>query len=445
MKPRVGLVVVGNEAESGLERAGWLLKTTKDRLAETSVDVVQEQNAILTDADAIQAGRRFREANTDLIVLIHATWVRDSIPYLLAQGSGSTLFLWGLPYPETYSLAAVQHFAGILRNRGIGFKYAYGLPSQDKVIEAIAKYARVVKLVKREIPYHIGLIGPRPTWRAFGAQDMTMGEWDLSELLRASIIHVEMSEFQETVLQMEDNRKKALIKRMQHEGKLPRTHEIEDKRLLRAAAEYLAIEEIRERYLLDAATIETYPYAWGFANLAASWLGDDRFVLETEGDLVRTTLMHLLVQLGTSPVMLGELAKTCPEDNLLYFGHAGSTALSLAESLDRVRFTAEGKAGCFVQFPLKELAEVTLVNLWQSPDSYNLFAGITASKGMTTEEWENMGGVSLAKLEVKWDVENPLDFFIAKGMEHHFLVVEGDLREDLIDLATLLNISTTSL
>ncbi len=445
MKPRVGLVVVGNEAESGLERAGWLLKTTRDRLAETSVDVVQEQNAILTDAGAIQAGRRFREANTDLIVLIHATWVRDSIPYLLAQGSGSTLFLWGLPYPETYSLAAVQHFAGILRNRGIGFKYAYGLPSQDEVIEAIAKYARVVKLVKREIPYHIGLIGPRPTWRAFGAQDMTMGEWDLDELLRTTVVHIEMDEFSNAVARVDGRCQRELLDRFKAEGRVPVAALIEEKRLLRAAAEYLAIEEIRERSLLDAATIEPYPSAWGSANLAASWLADDGFVLETEGDLVRTTLMHLLVQLGTSPVMLGELAKTCPEDNLLYFGHAGSMALSLAESLDRVRFTAEGKEGCFVQFPLKELAEVTLVNLWQSTDSYNLFAGIAASKGMTTKEWESMGGVSLAKLEVKWDVGNPIDFFIAKGMEHHFLVAEGDLREDLIDLATLLNISTTSL
>ena len=88
---------------------------------------------------------------------------------------------------------------------------------------------------------------------------------------------------------------------------------------------------------------------------------------------------------------------------------------------------------------------MTLVNLWQSSDSYNLFAGLAASRGMTTEEWESMGGVSLAKLEVKWGVENPLDFFIAKGMEHHFLIAEGDLREDLIDLAALLNISATSL
>jgi len=438
MKPRVGLAVVGNEAESGLERAGSLLKVASDHLRESNVDVILEQNTIVNEADAVQAARRFREAGVDLTVLIHATWTRDSIPYLFMQGTGNPIFLWAVPYPETYSLAAVQHFAGILRNRGIGFKYAYGLSSE--AIDTVVKYARVVKLVNRKIPYHIGLIVPRPTWRAFGPQDMTGGEWDLSELLHTCIVHIEMEEFQKTVGKVEISRQKVVVKEMKEGGRLPEAHVMEEERLLRAAAEYLAIKELRERYQLDAVTVATYPYMWGIVNLAASWLADEGFVVETEGDLVRTILMCLIGQLAVSPAALAELAKFDSEANVLYLGHAGSAAVSLAESLEAVKLVKAGSLGCFVQFPLKRMPEVTVVNLWQGAKNYSLFTGLAASRGMSLKEWEDMGGGFLAKLDPKWSVESMLDFFIAKGMEHHFVLAEGDLREELADLADLLGI-----
>lgn len=274
---------------------------------------------------------------------------------------------------------------------------------------------------------------------------MTNGEWELGELLRSCIIHIEMDEFLESVSHVDDSKQRALIQRIKDAGNLPSSSGVEEKRLLRAAAEYLAVEEIQDRYLLDAATIETYPYAWGLGNLAASWLADEGFVLETEGDLVRTTLMCMLNELSPSPSMLGELADIDPGKSLIYIGHAGSTALSLAQNIDEVRLTSEGEVGCFVQFPLKELDKVTLVNLWKDRDSYKMFAGLARSRSMGIKEWEDMGAVSLAKLEVEWDIDDTLAFFILEGMEHHFLVAAGDLREDLVDLAELLGIRTVSL
>jgi len=420
MNPRVGLVIIGNETESGLERAGSLLAEAIDQLERRGVVVIKHEGTVLTDAGAVEVGTRFRSENVDLAVLIHATWARDSIPYLISRCSGAPLFLWGLPYPETYSVAAVQHFAGILRNRGIGFKH-------------------------RVQPRHIGLIGPRSTWRAFGPQDMTPGEWDLGELFGASVIHIEMTEFLETVERVSLDRRKELVQAKASQGRLPAVEPGEEKRLLAAAAEALAIEELRGRYQLDAATIQTYPYAWGMANLAASWLGDDGFVLETEGDLARTTIMHLLGDLASAPPMLGELAHIGPENGSFYLGHAGSCALSLAASLDEVTVAGEGETGCFVQFPIRKMGKATLVNVWEDSDSYRLFTGQVECKGMSLEEWRRMGGGSLAKLEAAWAGEDLLSLLANAGMEHHFVLAEGDLREDLCDLAEFLGLLITTL
>ena len=445
MNSRVGLAIVGNETESGLERAGSLLTETGDQLERRGAVVIKHEETVLTDAGAVEAGTRFRSENVDLAVLIHATWARDSIPYLISRCSGAPLFLWGLPYPETYSVAAVQHFAGILRNRGIGFKLAYGTPSEDRICDAVDRYARVAKAVHRDRPRHIGLIGPRPTWRAFGPQDMTPGEWDLGELFGASMVHIEMTEFLESVERVSPDRRKELVQAKASQGRLPAVEPGDENRLLAAAAEALAIEELRDRYQLDAATIQTYPYAWGTANLAASWLGDDGFVLETEGDLARTTVMQILGDLSPTPAMLGELAHIGSEDGAFYIGHAGSCALSLAASLDEVTIAGEGETGCFVQFPIRKMDKATLVNVWDATDSYRLFAGQVECKGMTLEEWGRMGGVSLAKLEAAWAGDNLLSLLADAGMEHHFVLVEGDLREDLCDLAEFLGLFVTTL
>jgi len=445
MNPRVGLAIIGNETESGLERAGSLLAEAGDQLERRGIVVIKHEETVLGDAGAIEVGTGFRSENVDLAVLIHATWARDTIPYLISRCSGAPLFLWGLPYPETYSVAAVQHFAGILRNRGIGFKVAYGTPSEDQICDAVDRYACVAKVAHRDRPRHIGLIGPRSTWRTFGPQDMTPGEWDLGDLFGASVIHIEMTEFLETVERVSLDRRKELVQAKASQGRLPAVEPGEEKRLLAAAAEALAIEELRGRYRLDAATIQTYPYAWGMANLAASWLGDDGFVLETEGDLARTTIMHLLGDLTSTPRMLGELAHIGPENGTFYLGHAGSSALSLAASLDEVTVAGEGETGCFVQFPIRKMDKATLVNVWEASDSYRLFAGQVECKGMSLEEWRRMGGVSLAKLEAAWAGEDLLSLLANAGMEHHFVLAEGDLREDLCDLAEFLGLSATTL
>jgi len=445
MNPRVGLAIVGNETESGLERAGSLLAEAGNQLERRGVVVIKHEETVLGDAGAIEAGTRFRSEDVDLAVLIHATWARDSIPYLISRCSGAPLFLWGLPYPETYSLAAVQHFAGILRNRGIGSKLAYGTPSEDRICDAVDRYARVAKVAHRDRPRHIGLIGPRSTWRAFGPQDMTSGEWDLGELFGASVIHIEMAEFSETVERVSLDRRKEMVRVKASQGRIPAVKPGGENRLLAAAAEALAIEELRGRYGLDAATIQTYPYAWGTANLAASWLGDDGFVLETEGDLPRTTVMQILGDLSSAPSMLGELAHIGRESRTFYLGHAGSCALSLAARLDDVTVAGEGETGCFVQFPIRKMDKATLVNVWKDSDSYRLFAGQVECRGMPLEEWRRMGGVSLAKLEAAWAGKDLLSLFADAGMEHHFVLAEGDLREDLCDLAEFLGLLVTTL
>lgn len=439
--PRVGLVITGNTAESGLERADGIKKHLVLALEEAGLEVCLETTTITEDVAALSAGQKFREAGTDVIILVNATWTRDTIPYLLMQETACPLLLVGLPYPETYSLASLQHFAGLLSNTGQPFKAIYGDPMEPSIVDTIVNYSRVVKIACNKIPFRMGLIGPRSSWRAFGAQDMTDGEWELSNTVGATVIHIEMDEFVSIASRVSDDERETLIARLRTENRIPTIQEGEEHRLRTAAAEYIAIEKLRETYGLGCATIQTYPYSWGSANLAAAWLGDEGFMLETEGDLVRTALMAIIMQLSSRPSLLGELAHIETADELMYIGHAGSCALSLAENLAKVALPSEGESGCFVQFPLRKMPKSSLIAFWKKHGVPSLQVVPCTSVGMTTEEWMSLGGVSLAKLHSSAFHKDVLKSMISLGMEHHLIVSEGDLRESLENWARLRGIA----
>jgi L-arabinose isomerase len=439
--PRVGLVVSGNTAESGLERADGIRSTLSLALEKAGLEICLEKATVTEDVEALDAAKRLCAADADVIVLVNATWTRDTIPYLLMQETGRPLLLVGLPFPETYSLASVQHFAGLLCNAGKPFKAVYGDPADPAVVGQIADYSRVARLARGRVPFHMGLIGPRSSWRAFGAQDMTDGEWELSDVVGASILHIEMDEYRTLVDRIPAGRREALVNELREAGRVPAIASGEERRLLSAAAEYLAMEELRETYALDCATIETYPFSWGAANLAAAWLGDAGFVLETEGDLVRTALMSVIMRLTSKPSLLGELAHIQCEDGLVYVGHAGSCALSLAEGLADVVVACEGESGCFVQFPIRRMPEASLVAFWKRHGVPSLQVIPCESAGMASEEWAAMGAVSLAKLRADGFRKDVLASMVALGMEHHLVVSEGALGENLEDWARLRGIA----
>jgi L-fucose isomerase-like protein len=442
--PRVGLVITGNTAESGLERADGIRSHLLQALGEAGLEVCLEKATVTEDVAALNAAQRFRMAGTDLVILVNATWTRDTIPYLLMKETGCPLLLVGLPYPETYSLASLQHFASLLKNAGQPFKSLYGDPSDPEIAEAIVNYARVVKVARNKAPFRMGLIGPRSSWRAFGAQDMTDGEWELGNVVGSTIIHIEMDEFRSIVQGVSAEEIDALISRLRNNDRIPAIPESDQQRLQAAAAEYVAIEELQKIYGLSCATIQTYPNSWGSANLAAAWLADEGFILETEGDLVRTALMSVIMQLSSKPSLLGELAHIERSEGLVYVGHAGSCGLSLAQSLGEVAIANEGEVGCFVQFPIRQMPAASLIAFWKRHGVPSLQVIPCESVGMTKEEWTAMGGVSLAKLRSDAFHEDVLDSMVSLGMEHHLIVSEGALGEALEDWAHLRGVAVVA-
>ncbi len=147
-KPKVALVAMASKFESGGERAEEILKEAIKYLEKKGMEVNAYEKTVWDPADAFTAVDYLSKNQPDLLVMLHITWVLDSLQYIFVNNLKCPIVLWGIPYPETFSIGCVQHFGSILWEHGFNYKYVYGLPQDADLINKIAKYANIAQIYK---------------------------------------------------------------------------------------------------------------------------------------------------------------------------------------------------------------------------------------------------------------------------------------------------------
>ena len=437
VKSKVALVAMASKFESGGQRAEEILKGAIKYLEKNGLEVYTYEKTVWDPSDAFKAVDYFSTQQPDLLVLLHITWVLDSLPYIFINNLKCPVILWGIPYPETFSIGCVQHFGSILWEHGFNYKYVYGLPENADLIKEITRYATTAKLYKKLSSLRIALIGPRQTWRVAGSQDMTSEEWEFSKKFGVTIIHLEMDEVLERAKKQEKSVAEKTLLKFKKEQRMGKAVAGEEN-LLYAAKVYLATKEIFEHYTLDAAAAECYPKFGGLINLPSSWLADEGIVLDTEGDIGHTVLMTILNQLKPGPTVLAEIGSI--KGKIIYLAHEGSSAHSITENISKVQISPSGDLGTFVGTPLKSMPEVTIVNLCGRENTYRMLVAKVSTEEVTYQEWVDGGSKFFAKVNLGANALDKFNQMLAEGVDHHFLLKEGDLVEHLVDLCDLLKI-----
>jgi len=436
----VGLIGMASHAESGGQRAESLVEQAKDALESKGLLVHVAGKIVWDAADALQVADELAEAEPDLLVLVHATWVLDSLQYLLVKGTDTPVALWAVPYTETFSLGCVQHFASVLRQNGLVCHHVYGLPDDEAVVEELWRCARAGKACRLVRRSRVGLIGPRQTWRVAGPQDMTMEEWSLSKALGATIVHVEMDELLSVIEAQSSVRARQVIDEKRSAGALG-VVEVDEARLLYAAKTHLAVKALFERYRLTAAAAECYPNYSGLVNLPSSWLADEGYVLDTEGDIGHALVASAMAVLGGGPVALAEIGSLDVTGNALCLAHEGSSAHSLAKSVRDVHIAPGGINGTIVGFPIKPMPAVTLANLSGEAGKYRLFVATGSTLPVSHEEWVASGSKFVARVRPDSDAASLVQMMLDEGVDHHLLLKEGDISKELGVMCRFLGIT----
>jgi len=438
-KSKVALIALASHDESGGERGEIIVQNAKKNLEQRGLEVVKTNPKIVWDAcDALKVVDQLSKTKPDLVVLIHITWVCDSLQYIFVNNMKCPVVLWAIPYAETFSIGCVQHFGSVLWEHNISYKYVYGLPEDKELISKICNFVNVANVYKNLKKTKVALIGPtRQTWRVAGSQDMTSEEWEFSKKFGITIIHIDIDELLSNAENQKIEDAKEVIQNMKSKKRLGKV-EVDEECLIYQAKVYLGIKELFRKYSLTAATAECYPRYGGLVNLPSSWLADEGLVLDTEGDIGHTTLMVILNQLSLGPTALAEAGEV--KGNCIYLAHEGSSAHSLAEDVTKVHILPGGEKGTVVGVPFKAMPEVTMTDICGRENSYRMLVAKGSTEHVTEEEWIKGGRKFFAKVNLGDETLKKFEKMLSEGVDHHLLLKEGDLTSQLSDLCDILSI-----
>ncbi len=438
MKPKVAVVAVANHFESGGERWETLLTGVAKKLEAQGFEVTAASKMVWDAADAIEIVNQFKTNEPDILVIVHVTWVCDTIQYLFLNNLKCPTVLWAIPYTETFSLGCVQHFGSILVENGISFDWVYGLPEDEKVVTKVKRLALSGAIAAKMKNAKIALIGPRQTWRVSGPQDMSMEEWDFSKKFGTTIVHIEMDELISAAEIFSDGDADAVLDQMKKTNRIG-TVTADESRMRYAAKVYMGVKKLFGRYDLTAAAAECYPMYSGLVNVPSSWLSDECIILDTEGDIGHTFLMTAMYEMGVrGPVALGEIGGIDYENSVLELAHEGSTAHSMAEDVSKVHIQ-NGGDGTMVGVPFKPLPAVTLAHMCGTGGNYRMMIMKGSTLEISHEKWASEGSKLLVRAKVG-NAEDAFNKIIAAGLDHHILVKEGDVTLQLEDLCNIFGI-----
>jgi L-fucose isomerase-like protein len=290
----------------------------------------------------------------------------------------------------------------------------------------------------------IVLAGPRQTWRVAGPQDMTIEEWDFSRNLGPTILHMEMEEITDEAEKISDEAAEQTLASLKNRtGKVLATHET----MVWMAKVYMAVKAVMVNNDIDAVAAECYPNYGGLMNQPSSWIEDEGYILDTEGDIANSVAKYMLNMAANGGCCaLGEVGSLNIDGNFLSIAHEGSTPASLAESLDQVQVSQENEKGCFVGLPLKPMDKCTVCDMQGTSGKYQMMIATGSVLPATHEEWVDGGEKLLVKLRI--DNATPYDFvnkMMAAGLHHHLVVKEGNYVDILKIACSYLGISVVEI
>lgn len=191
---------------------------------------------------------------------------------------------------------------------------------------------------------------------------------------------------------------------------------------------------------------ECYPMFSGLMNLTSSWLADEGFIVDTEGDIGHTLVMYMLnLAAKGGACALGEVGSMDDEKQILALAHEGSTAHSLAEDISKVQISPSGENGTFVGVPLKPMEEVTVASIVGNRGTYKLLVENADVAAATHEEWVEGGEKLLVKLHVPEKASETVDKLMGIGMDHHLIVKEGDWTQVMSAICKYLDVEKVTI
>ena len=313
-----------------------------------------------------------------------------------------------------------------------------GSPDENQTKTYLHHVVSAIEMKKKMSSMNLLVIGHTPEGFGFGrALDL-----DIASAFGVTLKTVEAREFMHAAQKLSEDavtkEKELAEKKMVGLDQIDQTNQKDFVRLFKAYQDYIdqhQIHAIASRCWPDFFTEYKTPVC-GVLGL----LNDRKIAAACEADACGALSMYVGQELSNKPTYLGDPVSINEEENTITFWHCGTAACSLAR-LDTGAMTGvhpNRKIGPTMEFGLMANKEATLFRIGRRPDGTFRFF-ISAAEIL--DKPQQFLGTSVV-VKVEQDVHPMIEDLIQEGWEPHFVVIYGDVKEELIILGKLLNIDT---
>lgn len=382
----------------------------------------------------------------DLIVLQNITFANASYASEVLSRFDCPILLWTLREPvidggrlRLNSLTGAFSAANTIKCfREEPFEYIFGSPEEEKVISKVKATVAAAALKYKLKSLKMAAVGHTPQGFGFGrALD--------SELLKTFGVRLESIEARELIDKARLVSEEDLTSLLQDaEGRMVGLECTPENNCKDFARLYKAYKDYVKENGVGAVASRCWPdffTAFGTPVCAVlAMLNDLGVAASCEADTYGALSMYMGMELTGKPVFFGDPVSLNEEENTVTFWHCGTAACSLArkDTGARVDVHCNRKIGPTLDFGCVPCDQVTILRVGK--DAKGNFRFFLAA-GESLDKPKQFNGTSVV-VKTNNSAEELIYESVQAGWEPHFVVIYGDVTEELEILAHMLNIET---
>lgn len=318
--------------------------------------------------------------------------------------------------------------------RGIEIEYTYQPADSPSAVNKIFGFARAALTVQQISESRLLVIGQHPD----GFDTCVYDKADLKNWCGVEVDQTDLMTFLEQVPSIPDEEMMEVHRQLN--SQVVNLAEMEEDPLKLSLKVYLSLKRTAIDSQYDGLAVRCWPEFFTELGCAAcgamSMMNEDRIPCACEADLYGVLTSLMLQILSDSPVFLSDLVDIDTEDNTGVFWHCGLAPLSMADPDKEVRaqIHTNRKKPFLYEFTLKP-GRITFARISQSQHERKIIIGAGEVIAAPMSFTGTSGVVRFDSLAA--DV---LDAVINQKLEHHFSLVYGDYRAELIAVAKMLKV-----
>ncbi len=473
LMPKAGLLLfeakwfldlgIGEEGGS-VGDLGSLLKKEIGKIEDSlqgKVDLVNP-GIIFDITSARKALDLFLKEKIDLVIVCFLTWAEDKAWIEVLKNIGEIPILYweymtGFYTTRQYSPLELYHNCGIVGAlQGSGslkrfrkkFKLVIGEAGDEKIVSGIASFARAAMVKNKLKESTMGLL----PFRNDQMKSTCMDEYLMLRKTGMLLQNLTLAELKEESLKLEEAQVKEFMQWNINSFKLDVN--IKKRDFLQACRVSLAMASMYTRYDLNALALndvcdELHHNVGLRPCLYPEVYNDIGAIIGFEGDIACTLAMYMMYLFTRKPIGFTEILNFNPEEGTINAGHPGPNNPLIAESYKDVTVVPDLEyMDSDFEYAYSATLEmigapgrVTMVNLLDTGDDIKMIV----TGGLSLGGHKRLTAFPHFCIKTDVPVIEFLEKVLKSGSTQHFAVVHEDILEELLDLASILDLEVVQI